>query len=478
VSVTTVRNLVGAQWVQPSGPTLPIYNPATGEILSEVPLSGTPAVGAAVAAASHAFSTWARTPLLQRVTLMFRFKALLEAHAEELARVVTLHHGKTLEEARGEVRRGIEVVDFACAAPTLLQGRTLREVSRGVDQDLYRYPVGVVAGIPPFNFPVMIPLWMFPLAVVAGNTFILKPSERTPLGAVRLAELFLEAGFPEGVLNVVHGAKDAVDALLVHPGVQAISFVGSERVARYVYSEAARHGKRVQAAGGAKNHIVVMPDADLDHTVPSVLNSAFGNAGERCLAGSVTVAVGDVGRKLLERLEGQTLILKVGPGDQPGMDVGPLIREEHRQAVKEYIRRGVDEGARLVVGGQEVDGPGYFLTPAILDRVRAPMSVARDEIFGPVLAVSYADDLEQAIAQTNAGAYGNMATIFTSSGAAARDFRERVEAGMVGVNVGVAQPFAFFPFSGWRASFFGDLHLHGQDGIDFFTRKKMAITRW
>jgi malonate-semialdehyde dehydrogenase (acetylating)/methylmalonate-semialdehyde dehydrogenase len=409
---------------------------------------------------------------------MFRFKALLEAHADELARLITRHHGKTLEEAAGEVRRGIEVVDFACGAPTLLQGRTLREVSRGVDQDLYRYPVGVVAGIPPFNFPVMIPLWMLPLAVVAGNTFILKPSERTPLGGVRLAELFLEAGFPEGVLNVVHGAKDAVDALLAHPGVQAISFVGSELVARHVYSEAARHGKRVQAAGGAKNHIVVMPDADLDHTVPSVLNSAFGNAGERCLAGSVTVAVGGIGRELLERLEAQTRALRIGPGDQPGVDVGPLIREEHRRAVMEHIRRGVDEGARLLVGGGELDRPGFFLTPALLDGVRLPMTVARDEIFGPVLAVSYAADLDQAIAQANAARYGNMATIFTSSGGSAREFRERVEAGMVGVNVGVAQPFAFYPFSGWRASFFGDLHLHGQDGIEFVTRKKMAITRW
>ena len=260
--------------------------------------------------------------------------------------------------------------------------------------------------------------------------------------------------------------------------MHAISFVGSERVARYVYGEAARHGKRVQAAGGAKNHMVVMPDADLDHTIPGVLNSAFGNAGERCLAGSVTVAVGEVGRELLERLEVETRALKVGPGDQPGVDVGPLIREDHRRAVKDYIRRGVEEGARLLVGGQELDLPGYFLTPAILDGVHMPMTVARDEIFGPVLAVSYARDLGDAIAQANAGRYGNMATIFTSSGASAREFRDRVEAGMVGVNVGVAQPFAFYPFSGWRASFFGDLHLHGQDGIEFFTRKKMAITRW
>src|SRR5207302_851507 len=345
-----------------------------------------------VRAASHAYSHWSKTPVMERVRLMFRFKATLEEHFEELAALVTRHHGKTLDEARGEVRRGIEVVDFACGAPTLLQGRTLRDVSAGVDQDLYRYPVGVCAGIPPFNFPVMIPLWMFPLAVVAGNTFILKPSERTPLGGARLAELFLEAGFPPGVLNVIHGAAGTVDALLEHPGISAISFVGSAPVAQHVYTEAAAHGKRVQALGGAKNHIVVMPDADPAVAVPAILNSAFGNAGERCLSGSV--------------------------------------------------------------------------------------AVAREEIFGPVLSIARAATLDDAIAQANASALGNMATIFTQSGRAGREFRERVEAGMTGINVPIAQPFAFFPFSGWKGSFFGDLHVHGTDGIDFYTRKKVVVTRW
>jgi malonate-semialdehyde dehydrogenase (acetylating) / methylmalonate-semialdehyde dehydrogenase len=371
------------------------------------------------------------------------------------------------------------VVDFACGAPTLLQGRTLREVSGGVDQDLYRYPVGVCAGIPPFNFPVMIPLWMFPLAVVAGNTFVLKPSERTPLGGVRLAELFLEAGFPEGVLNLVHGAREAVDALLTHPDVRAISFVGSEPVARHVYETAAAHGKRVQALGGAKNHVVVMPDADLAQAVPAVLNSAFGNAGERCLAGSVAVAVGGASDTLLGPLAEAARKMVVGPGDQPGVQVGPLIRDDHRKKVAGYVERGVSEGARLLVDGRgEMKRPGFFFGPTVLDGVSDRMAVGREEIFGPVLSVAHAAGLEEAIEQANRMALGNMAVIFTSSGRAAREFRERVEAGMVGVNVPIAQPFAFFPFSGWKGSFYGDLHVHGTDGVDFYTRKKVVVTRW
>lgn len=474
-----VPSLVGERWVHFARPSLPVFNPANGEIIDEVPLCGETEVAQAVDAAKQAFELWARTPVMERVRLMFRYKQLLEEHFEELARIVTRHHGKTLEEARGEVRRGIEVVDFACGAPTLLQGRTLREVSRGVDQDYYRYPLGVVAGITPFNFPIMIPLWMFPLAVVAGNTFVLKPSERTPLGAVRLAELFQEAGFPPGVLNVVHGAGEAVDALISHPDVRAISFVGSEPVARRVYEQAARHGKRVQAAGGAKNHMVVMPDADLDLAVGAILNSAFGNAGERCLAGSVAVAVGAAGRPLLERLTAAAEALKVGPGDEPGVDVGPLIRAEHRRRVMDYIEQGERDGARVVVDGRRYVGlPGFFLGPTILDGVSPEMVVAREEIFGPVLSVSYVDSLDQAIAQANRVSFGNMATLFTSSGKAARQFREQVEAGMVGINVGVAQPFAFYPFSGWRSSFFGDLHLHGTDGIEFYIRKKVVVTRW
>jgi malonate-semialdehyde dehydrogenase (acetylating) / methylmalonate-semialdehyde dehydrogenase len=475
-----IRNLIGSEWSAPgSGETLPVFNPATGEVIDQVPLSGADEVARAAGAATAAFASWSRTAVMERVRSMFRFKALLEDHYEELAAIVTRHHGKTLDEARGETRRGIEVVDFACGAPTLLQGRTLRDVSGGVDQDLYRYPVGVCAGVPPFNFPVMIPLWMFPLAIVAGNTFILKPSERTPLGAVRLAELFLEAGFPPGVLNVVHGASKTVDALLEHPAIAAISFVGSAPVARHVYTTAAANGKRVQALGGAKNHIVVMPDADPEVAVPAILNSAFGNAGERCLAGSVAVAVGGAAQALLDPLREAASRMVVGPGDQQGVQVGPLIRADHRDRVAAYVEAGVKDGAQLVVDGRpEMSRQGFFLGPTILDRVTATMSVGREEIFGPVLSVSRAADLDEAIAQANASSLGNMATIFTSSGRAGREFRERVEAGMTGINVPVAQPFAFFPFSGWKGSFYGDLHVHGTDGIDFYTRKKVVVTRW
>jgi malonate-semialdehyde dehydrogenase (acetylating) / methylmalonate-semialdehyde dehydrogenase len=476
-----IANLIGSQWrVPPEGTGfLPVYNPATGQVIEQVPLSGADEVDAAVQAAVKAYASWSRTAVMERVRLMFRYKALLEEHFEDLAAIITRHHGKTLDESRGEVRRGIEVVDFACGAPTLLQGRTLRDVSSGVDQDLYRYPVGVCAGIPPFNFPVMIPLWMFPLSVVAGNTFVLKPSERTPLGGQRLAEIFLEAGFPEGVLNVVHGGREAVDALLTHPGIQAISFVGSAPVARHVYLTAAANGKRVQALGGAKNHIIVMPDADPEVTVPAILNSAFGNAGERCLAGSVAVAVGQAADQLLSPLKDAAAKMVVGPGDEAGVQVGPLIRADHRDRVAGFVDRGVAEGAELVVDGRgQISRPGFFFGPTILDHVTADMSVGSDEIFGPVLSVARAASLDEAIAQANRMALGNMATIFTQSGRAAREFRERVEAGMTGINVPIAQPFAFFPFSGWKGSFYGDLHVHGTDGIEFFTRKKVVVTRW
>ena len=476
-----IPNLIGSEWRRPADgvTSLPVYNPATGEVIEQVPMSGAADVDAAVRAAVAAYRGWSGTALMERVRLMFRYKALLEEYFEELASIITRHHGKTLDEARGEVRRGIEVVDFACGAPTLLQGRTLRDVSAGVDQDLYRYPVGVCAGIPPFNFPVMIPLWMFPIAVVAGNTYVLKPSERTPLGGARLAEIFLEAGFPEGVLNIVHGARDAVEALLAHPDVRAISFVGSAPVARHVYVTAASDGKRVQALGGAKNHIVVMPDADPEITVPAILNSAFGNAGERCLAGSVAVAVGQAADRLLQPLADAASKMVVGPGDVAGVQVGPLIRAEHRDRVAAYVDKGVAEGAQLLVDGRgEMSRPGFFLGPTILDRVTPDMSVGHEEIFGPVLSVARAATLEEAIGQANRMALGNMATIFTQSGRAGREFRDRVEAGMTGINVPIAQPFAFFPFSGWKGSFYGDLHVHGMDGIEFFTRKKVVVTRW
>jgi len=477
--VPVVENLIGGRWSRPAVETLPVYQPATAEVIEEVPLSGRDEVDAAVGAATAAYPGWAASSLADRVGLMFGYRDLLDRHAEELAALVTRHHGKTLDEARGEVRRGIEVVEFACGAPTHLQGRTLRQATSGVDQDLYRFPVGVVAGISPFNFPVMIPLWMFPLALVAGNTFVLKPSERTPLGAARLAELSLEAGFPPGVLNVVHGARSTAEALISHPGVRAVSFVGSEAAARHVYEVAAAGHKRAQALGGAKNHMVVMDDADLDRAVPAVLSSAFGNAGERCLAGSVAVAVGAVASDLLEQLEKGAHNLLVGPGDQPGVDMGPLVRAEHRDWVVSCIERGVAEGADLVVDGRPyAERQGFFLGPTVLDGVSSDMAVAREEIFGPVLCVSRVSDIDEAIDLVNAGRLGNMAVVFTSCGGTARAFRERAEVGMVGVNVGVAQPFAFYPFSGWKGSFFGDLHVQGSDGIDFYTRKKMVVSKW
>ncbi len=477
-----VRNLVGADWIEVSGPTLPVLNPATGEEIDQVPLSPPEAVDAAVAAAVAALPGWARTSIMERVRHMFAYKALLESHFEELAALVTRQHGKTLEEARGEVRRGIEVVDFACGAPTLLQGRSLRNVSRDVDQAFARFPVGVCAGIPPFNFPVMIPLWMFPLATVAGNTFVLKPSERTPVGARLLASLFLEAGFPPGVLNVVNGARETVDALITHRDVSAVSFVGSEPVARHIYATAAGAGKRVQALGGAKNHIVVMPDADLELVVPAVLNSAFGNAGERCLAGSVAIGVGKIGNDLSEALVSAASKLKVGDGSVPGVDIGPVIRKEHRDFVIGCVEQGEREGALIALDGRAAkpvtDGKGYFLGPTILDQVRGEMAINQKEIFGPVLSLSYATSLDAALSQANSSALGNMAVIFTSSGKSARRFQEEVQAGMIGINVPIAQPFAFFPFSGWKNSFFGDLHAHGTDGVEFYTRKKTVISRW
>jgi malonate-semialdehyde dehydrogenase (acetylating)/methylmalonate-semialdehyde dehydrogenase len=471
--------LIGSKWQRFERESLPVYNPATGEEIERVPLLGAEDVDLAVRAASSAQREWGRVSIMERQRLMFAFKAKLEEHIDDLSSIITRHHGKTLAEARGEVRRGIEVVDFACAATTILQGRTLRDVGSGVDQDCYRYPVGVVAGITPFNFPVMIPLWMFPLAIVCGNTFVLKPSERTPLGVIRLAELFLESGFPEGVLNVVHGTRDCVNALITHPMVSAVSFVGSEAVAAHVYREAARTGKRVQSAGGAKNHIFVMPDADIDSALPSILNSAFGNAGERCLAGSVAVAIGSAAKPMLAAVNEGASKLVVGPGDEEGVDVGPLIRDEHRSRVLDYIARGAAEGARVTTDGRShIKRPGYFLGPTVLDGVTHEMAVGRDEIFGPVLSVAYAKTLDDAIALANKSPYGNMSAIFTSSGRSARQFRDTVEAGMVGINVGTAQPFGFYPFSGWKGSFYGDLHLQGQDAVEFYTRKKMVISRW
>ncbi len=480
MSAERVPALIGGRFEQSGSDEVdPIYDPATGETIALLPYSTPEEIDRAVRAAAEAFPAWANTPVPDRAQVMFRFKALLEDLFEEIARLVTHENGKTLPEARGEVRRAIEVVELACGAPSLLMGTNLDQISDGIDEELVRFPVGVVAGITPFNFPNMVPLWMIPLAIVCGNTFVHKPSQRTPLSAIRIGELLTEAGLPDGVFNVVHGAKDSVDALLTHPDVAAVSFVGSAGVAAYIYATGAAHGKRVQALGGAKNHLLVMDDADLDKTVTALLSSAFGNAGQRCLAGSVAVGVGSLGDALVEELAAQAGRLKVGPGMEPDTDMGPVIREERKKELIGYIEQGEEVGATLVSDGRGV-GPseGFFLGPTIFDRVTPDMALWRDEMFGPVLSVVRASDIDEALNILNASSYGNAASIFTTSGANARAFKRRAEAGMLGVNIGVAAPMAFFPFTGWKSSFFGDLHATGKDGMRFYTRHKVVTTRW
>jgi malonate-semialdehyde dehydrogenase (acetylating)/methylmalonate-semialdehyde dehydrogenase len=480
MAVESVMSFIGGRFAEPSSDeTETVPNPATGDTLAILRYSSPDEIDAAVRAAAAALPMWAETPVPERTQVMFRFKALLEEHIDELTLRVVRENGKTLDEARGEVRRGIEVVEHACAAPTLLMGRALDQIAEGIDEELIRFPVGVIAGITPFNFPTMVPLWMIPPALVCGNTFVLKPSQRTPLSAIRLAELLAEAGLPGGVMNVVHGAKDAVDRLLAHPEIAAISSVGSAGVARYIYATAAANGKRVQALGGAKNHLVVMEDADLDGTATAIVSSAFGNAGQRCLAGSVAVAVGTVGDALVEEVVDWAARLKLGPGEEPETEMGPVIRDERRKELIGHIEEGVDVGATLAQDGRGV-GPedGFFLGPTIFDNVAPDMSLWSEELFGPILSVARVRDLDEAIALTNRSPYGNAASIFTSSGGNAREFKRRAEAGMIGVNVGVAAPMAFFPFTGWKGSFFGDLHATGADSFRFYTRQKVVTSRW
>jgi malonate-semialdehyde dehydrogenase (acetylating)/methylmalonate-semialdehyde dehydrogenase len=480
-----IQNLVGGAWVDSrSDQTLPIPNPATGETLARAPLSTAAEVREAVARASEAWPAWRDTPVIDRAHVLFRMRDLLDAHADELAASVTAENGKTLSEARGEVRRGIEVVEFACGMPSLMQGAALSDVSRGIDTTMLRAPLGVVAGITPFNFPAMIPLWMAPIALAAGNCFVHKPSERTPLTSNRLAALWLEAGLPAGVLSIVHGAKGVVDALLTDPQIAAVSFVGSQPVAAYVYATAAAHGKRVQALAGAKNFVIVAPDANMPQAAEIVLSSAFGNAGERCLASSVVVTVGDAAERLLPLLVERARTLRVGDGADSATEMGPVIRSEHRVRVREAIARGVEEGARLALDGRESageqpdDAGGYYLRPSIFTEVAPEMSLAREEIFGPVLSVMSAPTLDDAIALANRSRFGNAAVICTTSGAAARTFQMRIEAGMVGVNIGVPGPVAWFPFAGWKQSFYGDLHATGMDAVNFYTERRVITARW
>jgi len=478
-----VKMLVGGKWEASRSARLgPVYNPSNGSVIAAVPLCTADEVDRVVQSAAAALPAWAETPVVERARVMFRFRDRIAGNAEELASLVTREHGKTLAEARASVQRGIEVVEFACGVPSLIMGQSLANIARQVDCETIRHPVGVCAGITPFNFPAMVPLWMFPIAITCGNTFVLKPSEKVPLSAVRLGELLMESGLPEGVFNIVHGDREAVDALLTHPLVRAVSFVGSTAVARHVYETGTRNGKRVQAAGGAKNHLIVMPDADLDQAVGALQLSAFGCAGERCMAGSVAMPVGGVADALVERLHRAAGRLKVGPTDGGAeVDMGPVITREHLERVAGYIDIGHREGAEVVLDGRssvpERDG-GFLIGPSVLDRVKPDMRVAREEIFGPVLSVIRADDLDQALAIGRDCPYGNGASIFTRSGWAARQFKQHFNAGMIGINVGVPAPMAWFPFTGWNTSFFGDLHIQGTESIQFYTQQKMTMTRW
>ncbi|SFU87792.1 CoA-acylating methylmalonate-semialdehyde dehydrogenase [Alicyclobacillus macrosporangiidus] len=480
--VHTLKNYIGGRWVAAETDRFEVVpNPATGETLAQVPLSTRGDLDRAVAAAKEAFKTWSKTPVPKRARILFRYQQLLVEHWDELARLITLENGKSFDEAYGEVQRGIECVEFAAGAPTLLMGTQLPDIATNMESGMWRYPVGIVGGITPFNFPMMVPCWMFPLAIVCGNTFVLKPSERTPLSANRLAELFTEAGLPEGVLNVVHGAHDAVNGILEHPDIRAVSFVGSQPVAEYVYKTAAANGKRVQALAGAKNHTIVMPDADLDEAVKGIIAAAFGSAGERCMACSVVVAVGDIADELVQRLVKAAGEIKIGNGLEEGVFLGPVIRAAHKERTVQYIETGINEGAILVRDGRkDVEGmrEGYFLGPTIFDHVRPGMKIWKDEIFAPVLSIVRVKTLDEAIAVANQSEFANGACIYTDSAKAIRQFREEIDAGMLGINVGVPAPMAFFPFSGWKKSFYGDLHANGRDGVEFYTRRKMVTARY
>ena len=463
--------------------TEPVFNPSDGSVIARTPMCGETEVDSAVRVARAALPDWSATPGVARARSLFRYVHLLEENFEALSRLVTREHGKTLVEARGSVRRGIEVVEFACCAPTLLMGDSLEQIASGIDCDTIRQPVGVCAGITPFNFPAMVPMWMYPIAIVCGNTFVLKPSEKVPLTAIRLVELLHEAGLPPGVMNLVHGGVDVVNALCTHPDIDAVSFVGSSPVARHVYQTATAHGKRVQSAGGAKNYMIILPDADPAFTVDALIGSVYGCAGERCMAGSVAVAVEEAAERVLPPLREALDGMKVGPTDRdPAADMGPVVTRQHLDKVHGYIASGLADGASLYRDGRSVEVPetpeGFYLGPTIFDDAATSMKIVREEIFGPVLSVIRTDSLDEGIEACNQSGFGNAAVLFTGDGKAARTFKNRVNAGMVGINVGVPAPMAFFPFSGWNGSFYGDLHMQGKEGFAFYTRQKVTMSRW
>ena len=478
----TLHHWIGGERVKGAGAFGDVFNPATGELSVKVPLGDAAVIGRAVEAAQAAFAGWAATPPLLRARVLFKFKVLMEARIEDMARIVTSEHGKVIDDAKGSITRGLEVVEFACGIPQLLKGEFTEQVARGVDSYSLRQPLGVVAGITPFNFPAMVPMWMFPVAIACGNTFILKPSEKDPSASLLMAELFAEAGLPKGVFNVVHGAKEAVDAILHHPGIAAVSFVGSTPIAEYIYRTAAANQKRVQALGGAKNHLVVMPDADMEQAADALIGAAYGSAGERCMAVSVAFAVGGVGDKLMDKLVPRVRALKIGPGSDPEAEMGPLVTRTHYERVRNYVDLGVEEGAKLVVDGRDLKLQGYengfFLGGCIFDDVKPEMRIYQEEIFGPVLSVVRSDTFDDAVKLVNDHEYGNGVAIFTRDGDAAREFSNRVQIGMVGVNVPIPVPMAFHSFGGWKRSLFGDMAVYGTEGVRFYTRLKTVTSRW
>jgi malonate-semialdehyde dehydrogenase (acetylating) / methylmalonate-semialdehyde dehydrogenase len=481
-TVQTLKNYIGGEWVEStSEKTEVVYNPATGEELAIVPLSTKDDVEKAVQAANEAFKTWSQVPVPKRGRILFKYQQLLVDNWDELARLVTIENGKSFAEAHGEVLRGIECVEFAAGVPTLMMGKQLPDIAAGLESGMYRYPIGVVGGITPFNFPMMVPCWMFPLAIACGNTFVLKPSERTPLLAARLAELFEEAGLPKGVLNIVNGAHDVVNGLLEHKLVKAISFVGSQPVAEYVYKTGTANLKRVQALAGAKNHSIVLKDANLDVTTSQIISAAFGSAGERCMAAAVVAVEESIADELIARLKKAADEIVIGNGLDEGVFLGPVIRENAKQRTLGYIETGIEEGATLLRDGRKdeaVNGEGYYVGPTIFDNVTQEMKIWQDEIFAPVLSIVRVKDLSEGIELANASSFANGACLFTDSASAVRQFRETIDAGMLGVNIGVPAPMAFFPFSGYKDSFYGDLHANGTDGVEFYTRKKMLTARY
>jgi len=475
----------GKPWTGEAATRGDIYNPATGRVSGTVDYATAAEVDAAVTAAAAALPAWRETSLVRRAAVLFAFRELVRSRQGELAALITAEHGKVASDAAGEVARGLEVVDFACGIPHLVKGGFSENVSTGVDAYSILQPVGVCAGITPFNFPAMVPMWMFPIALACGNTFVLKPSEKDPSASLLLAELLAEAGLPDGAFNVVHGAKEAVDALLAHPDVRAVSFVGSTPIARYIYETGTAHGKRVQALGGAKNHMVVLPDADLDLAADAAVNAGFGSAGERCMAISALVAVEPIADELVGKIRERMARLVVGPGDSEGAEMGPLVTQQHRDKVAGYLDAGIAEGATLAVdgrdhpiGGGEEAADGFWLGPTLLDHVTPQMRCYQDEIFGPVLSVVRADSYAEALDVVNANPYGNGTAIFTNDGGAARRFTREVEVGMVGINVPIPVPMAFYSFGGWKSSLFGDTHVYGMDGVHFYTRAKAVTSRW